>query len=165
MRAGADASSPRSGVHADRGGCAKIRPVHFSETMELVARAFEVVGAAVLLIGMAWCTVLSIRAWRRTGDGAHAYRTLRRSIGAVLLLGLEVLVAADLIHTVAVEPTLANVGVLGLIVIIRTILSFSLEIEIEGMPPWRRAAMTGAQHVVRAAELAGQPPGPTGKDG
>jgi len=131
--------------------------VHFTEVMEMVARGFEVVGAAVMVIGMVWCGVLSVRAWRRTGDGAHAYQTLRRSIGAVLLLGIEVLVAADLIHTVAVEPTLANVGVLGLIVIIRTILSFSLEIEIEGMAPWRRAAMSGAAHVGRAAAFAAGP--------
>lgn len=131
--------------------------MHFTESMELVARGFEVLGAAVMVVGMAWCAVLSIRAWHRTGDGAHAYRTLRRSIGAVLLLGLEVLVAADLIHTVAVEPTLTNVGVLGLIVVIRTVLSFSLEIEIEGMPPWRRAAMSGAAHVGRAAAFATGP--------
>jgi uncharacterized membrane protein len=132
--------------------------VHFTEAMEMVARGFEVVGAAVMVVGMAWCAVLSVRAWRRTGDGAHAYQTLRRSIGAVLLLGIEVLVAADLIHTVAVEPTLANVGVLGLIVIIRTILSFSLEIEIEGMAPWRRAAMSGMTHVGRAAAFASTRP-------
>lgn len=134
--------------------------MHFSEWMEWVARGFEVLGAAVMIVGMAWCAVLSISAWRRTRDGAHAYGTLRRSIGAVLLLGLEVLVAADLIHTVAVEPTLANVGVLGLIVVIRTVLSFSLEIEIEGMPPWRRAAMSGATHVGRAAAFAAAAPVP-----
>jgi uncharacterized membrane protein len=135
--------------------------VHFAEVMEHVARGFEVVGAAVLIIGFFWCAMLSIRTWRRTRDGTHAYQALRRSIGGVLLLGLEVLVAADLIHTVAVEPTLQNVGVLGLIVIIRTVLSFSLEIEIEGMPPWRRAAMTGVGHIARAAEFAARPPGST----
>jgi len=129
--------------------------VHFTEAMEVVARGFEVVGAAVMVVGMAWCAVLSVWAWRRTGDGAHAYQTLRRSIGAVLLLGIEVLVAADLIHTVAVEPTLANVGVLGLIVIIRTILSFSLEIEIEGVPPWRRALVGGGRHLSEAVSRAG----------
>jgi hypothetical protein len=64
------------------------------------------------------------------------------------------------VHTVAVEPTLTNVGVLGLIVIIRTVLSFSLEIEIEGMPPWRRAAMTGAEHLAQAATFAARPPAP-----
>src|SRR5512141_946843 len=116
--------------------------MHFAEVMEQVARVFEAIGAAVLLVGLFWAAVVSINVWRRSGDGSRAYATLRRSIGAVLLLGLEVLVAADLVHTVAVEPTLENVAVLGLIVVIRTILSFSLEIEIEGMPPWRRAAMS-----------------------
>ena len=134
--------------------------LHFSETMEWVARGFEILGALVLVVGIVWCAGLSIGVWRRTGDGEHAYRALRRSIGAVLLLGLEVLVAADLVHTVAVEPSLQNVGVLGLIVIIRTVLSFSLEIEIEGMPPWRRAAMTGAEHLAQAATFAARPPAP-----
>ncbi len=128
--------------------------MHFSEVMEQVARVFEVIGAAVLLIGLLWAGVLSIKVWRTSRDGSRAYATLRRSIGAVLLLGLEVLVAADLVHTVAIEPTIENVAVLGLIVVIRTILSFSLEIEIEGMPPWRRAAMSGAGHVTRAARMA-----------
>ena len=133
--------------------------MHFAEIMEQVARGFEAIGALVLVVGLIWCAVLSARVWRRAG-GEHAYRTLRRSIGAVLLLGLEVLVAADLVHTVAVEPTLTNVGVLGLIVIIRTVLSFSLEIEIEGMPPWRRAAMTGAEHLAQATTFAARPPDP-----
>ncbi len=128
--------------------------MHFAEVMEQVARVFEVIGAVVLLIGLLWAAVMAIIVWRRSGDGVRAYTTLRRSIGAVLLLGLEVLVAADLVHTVAIEPTLENVAVLGLIVVIRTILSFSLEIEIEGMPPWRRAAMSGANHVTRAAKMA-----------
>lgn len=128
--------------------------MHFAEVMEQVARGFEVVGAAVLIVGLAWSAVLSIRVWQRTKNGADAYQILRRSIGAVLLLGLEVLVAADLVHTVAIEPTLENVAVLGLIVIIRTVLSFSLEIEIEGMPPWRRAAMSGVGHLAQTAKMA-----------
>ena len=128
--------------------------MHFTEMMEQIARGFEVVGALVLILGLVWSAVLSIRVWRLTGSGDGAYRALRRSIGGVLLLGLEILVAADLRHTVAIEPTLENVAVLGLIVIIRTVLSFSLEIEIEGMPPWRRAAMSGATHIVQAAKLA-----------
>ena len=128
--------------------------MHFTEAMEQVARGFEIVGALVLILGLAWSGVLSIRVWRRSGSGIDAYQALRRSIGGVLLLGLEILVAADLLHTVAIEPTLENVAVLGLIVIIRTVLSFSLEIEIEGMAPWRRAAMSGATHIVHAAKLA-----------
>jgi uncharacterized membrane protein len=105
--------------------------------------------------------VLALRVWQRSRNGTRAYQALRRSIGGVLLLGLEVLVAADLVHTVAIEPTLENVAVLGLIVVIRTVLSFSLEIEIEGMPPWRRAAMSGATHVTSAARMA-RPEPPAG---
>ena len=71
-----------------------------------------------------------------------------------MLFALEILVAADLIRTVAVAPTLANVAVLGLIVLIRTFLSFSLEIEIEGVPPWRRLATSGAAIAARAAAQA-----------
>jgi uncharacterized membrane protein len=113
----------------------------FVELMEHVAQGFELVGAALLVLGLVFALWLSIRTWLRTRDGRTAYITLRRSIGAVLLLGIEVLVAADLVHTVAVEPTLTNVGILALIVIIRTMLSFSLEIEIEGVAPWRRAML------------------------
>jgi len=128
--------------------------MHFAEIMEQVARGFEVVGAVVLIIGLAWAFVLAAVVWRRSRSGKDAYQILRRSIGGVLLLGLEILVAADLVHTVAIEPTLENVAVLGLIVIIRTVLSFSLEIEIEGMPPWRRAAMSGAMHIAQTNRLA-----------
>jgi uncharacterized membrane protein len=85
---------------------------------------------------------------------------LRQSFGGTLLLGVEVLVAADLIRTVAVAPTLDNVLVLGLIVVIRTFLSFSLETEIEGVVPWRRAAMGGAGTIRRAAASALKPKPP-----
>jgi uncharacterized membrane protein len=127
--------------------------LHFTEVMEQLARGVEILSVAVLIVGLIWAAVLSIRVWRSSG-GKEAYGTLRRSIGGVLLLGIEVLVAADLIRTVAVEPTVENILVLGLIVVIRTVLSFSLEIEIEGMAPWRRAAMTGATHIAAAARAA-----------
>lgn len=128
--------------------------MHFVEVMEQVAHAFEALGAALLIIGLVWSFVIAVRVWQRERNGRLAYQTLRRAIGGTLLLGLEILVAADLVHTVAIEPTLENVAVLGLIVIIRTVLSFSLEIEIEGTPPWRRAAMSGASHLARASRLA-----------
>jgi uncharacterized membrane protein len=112
---------------------------HVTEIMEYVARGFEVFGAAVLIVGLIWSLVLSARAWRAAG-GRRAYETLRETFGGALLLGIEVLVAADLIRTVAVTPTLASVTVLGIIVLIRTFLSFSLEVEIDGTLPWRRGA-------------------------
>jgi uncharacterized membrane protein len=129
--------------------------VTFTEAMEHVAQAFEAIGAVVLLAGLFLSVALSIRVLRREGDGKQAYKVLRQSFGGVILLGLEILVAADLVRTVAVEPTLDNVAILGLIVLIRTALSFSLEIEIEGVAPWRRAGMTGAGQVARAVERAG----------
>jgi uncharacterized membrane protein len=115
--------------------------VTYVEIMDRVARAFELVGAAILVLGLAWAFVLAVYSWRRTRDRRVAYQALRETFGGVLLLGIEVLVAADLILTVAVDSSLQNVAILGLIVLIRTFLSFSLEIEIEGVPPWRRALL------------------------
>ena len=123
----------------------------FTETMDKMAEGFEVVGVVVLVIGLVWSLALAVVVWRRSGNGRAGYRALRETFGGVLLLGLEILVAADLIRTVAVAPTLENVSVLGLIVLIRTFLSFSLEIEIEGVPPWRRAAASGAGRIAQAA--------------
>jgi uncharacterized membrane protein len=117
--------------------------VSYVEIMERVARAFELVGAAVLVLGLAWACVSAVSAWRRTRQGRVAYQTLREAFGGALLLGIEVLVAADLIQTVAVDASLENVAILGLIVLIRTFLSFSLEIEMEGVVPWRRALIGG----------------------
>ena len=74
-----------------------------------------------------------------------------------MLLSLEVLVAADLIKTVAVATTVGNVLVLGLIVLIRTFLSFSLEVEIDGVLPWRRALASGATTIARATQAARRP--------
>ena len=90
----------------------------------------------------------------RSGWSAKAYLVLRQAFGGTLLLGLEILVAADLIRTIAVAPTLNNVFQLGLIVVIRTFLSFSLETEIEGVPPWRRALIGGAGTIRRASASA-----------
>src|SRR4051794_14223565 len=117
--------------------------MRFADVMAHVAQVFEVIGAAVLLAGLFVSMGLGVRAFRRTADGTTAYRILRQSFGGVILLGLEILVAADLVRTVAVAPTMQSVLVLGVIVLIRTVLSFSLETEIEGVAPWRRAGMTG----------------------
>ncbi|MFL5272995.1 MAG: DUF1622 domain-containing protein [Anaeromyxobacteraceae bacterium] len=114
-------------------------------------------GALVLLLGLILSLGLAARVLRRTRDGTQAYRVLRRSFGGVILLGLEILVAADLVRTVAVRPTLENVVILGLIVLIRTVLSFSLEVEIAGVAPWRRAATSGGVHIARAVRDARPP--------
>lgn len=132
----------------------------FAEAMEHVAQLFEGIGAFVLLGGLFVSVGIAVRSLSRSRDARLAYRALRESFGGVILLGLEILVAADLVRTVAVAPTLRNVMTLGLIVLIRTFLSFSLEIEIEGVAPWRRAATSGATHIARAARLGDESPGP-----
>jgi len=128
----------------------------YTEIMLLVAQAFEIVAAAILVLGLIAAFVLSGHTYLRTRDGRATYTLLRQFFGGVLLLGLEVLVAGDLIRTVAVAPTLDNVLVLGIIVLIRTFLSFSLEIEIEGVPPWRRAFVSGANVAANAVRKAGE---------
>jgi uncharacterized membrane protein len=135
--------------------------VTFAEVMERVAQGFEALGALILVIGFLWSVGLAVVAWRRAASGRSGFVMLRQSFGAALLLALEVLVAADLIRTVAVAPTVENVAVLGLIVLIRTVLSFSLEIEIEGVLPWRRALVTGPARVADVARRSRGIPGGT----
>src|ERR1700747_147475 len=125
----------------------------FTGLMDHVAQGFEALGAAILVVGVIWSFILAVVAARRSGWSAQAYIVLRQAFGGTLLLGLEILVAADLVRTVAVAPTLDNVLVLGLIVVIRTFLSFSLEPEIEGVAPWRRA-MTGGAGTIRRASAS-----------
>ena len=126
----------------------------FTGLMDHVAQGFEALGVAILAVGVIWSFVLAVVAGRRSGWSAKTYLVLRQAFGGTLLLGLEVLVAADLVRTIAVSPTLDNVLVLGLIVVIRTVLSFSLETEIEGVAPWRRALISGAGTLRRASAKA-----------
>lgn len=126
----------------------------YTQGMLVVAQTFEVIAAAILMVGLFFAAFVSLRLWRRSRSGEAAYKLMRQTFGGVLLLSLEILVAGDLIRTVAVAPTLDNVIVLGLIVLIRTFLSFSLEIEIDGVPPWRRALVSGASVVTQAQRNA-----------
>jgi uncharacterized membrane protein len=123
----------------------------FTQVMEHVAQAFEALGALVLAAGALWSFSLAGLMWRRSRQPKETYAVLRQAFGGTLLLGLEVLVAADLVRTIAVATTLNNVLILGLIVLIRTFLSFSLETEIDGTLPWRRATTTGAGVIQRAS--------------
>ena len=131
--------------------------VTFAESMELVAQFFEAIGAVVLVAGLVLSAGLAIRSLSRTRSPQAAYRVLRRSFGGAIILGVEVLVAADLVRTVAIAPTIENAVSLGIIVLIRTVLSFSLETEIEGVVPWRRAATSGASHIAQAVKQSGAP--------
>ena len=106
----------------------------FDTVMGHVAQGFEALGAGILVLGVIWSFVLGAIAWRRSGQSAQAYLVLRQAFGGTLLLGL--------------------------IVVIRTFLSFSLETEIEGVAPWRRATASGAGTIRRAtaSALKSEPP-------
>ena len=114
----------------------------FTDAMETTAKAVEIVGVAIIVVGGVIALVRSGIELLRDHDVTRSYRGLRSFLGRSILLGLEVLVAADLIRTVTVDPSLENVAVLGLIVLIRTFLSFSLDVEIEGRLPWHRDPST-----------------------
>jgi uncharacterized membrane protein len=114
------------------------------DAAEMIASGFEIAGVALLTIGAVLALAIYVRDVIRHVDPRAAYRSLRRNLGGAILLGLEFLVAADILRTVAVkEPTIQNVAILGLIVLIRTFLSLSLDVEIEGEWPWQRARSFG----------------------
>ena len=131
-----------------------------NEFFSIVAEIFEVVGVSVMIIGFVIAIALGVRSWAVTKNGKTAFQTLRDSLGLVILLGLEVLVAADLVRTVTSTPSLTDALVLGIIVIIRTILSFSLQIEIEGVVPWKRAMLTAPQQMAALAKRSHRPVSP-----
>lgn len=110
----------------------------FHSLITPVARAIELAGVAIILAGILIAAWLFVAEGRRTGRWRRAYEGLRANLGRGILLGLELLVAADIIWTVTAPLTLSSVGLLAMIVAIRTFLSFALETEIEGHWPWRR---------------------------
>jgi uncharacterized membrane protein len=107
------------------------------------ARAIEVAGVSVIVLGVVVATLVFARRALATREYEAAYHRYRSQLGRGILLGLELLVAADIIGTVAVEPTFENLGVLALIVVIRTFLSFSLDVEINGHWPWQASRKEG----------------------
>jgi len=109
--------------------------------VELVGKVIDGAGVLTVVVGVVVASALAV--WRRIRGQRPVYRSYRQSLGRSILLGLELLVAADIIRTVAVSPTLLSVAILGGIVLIRTFLSFSLEVEISGRWPWQKSP-TGA---------------------
>jgi uncharacterized membrane protein len=126
----------------------------FTEAMEWTSRVFEVAAIVVLVVGFLAGVAKALH-FRFSNREEESYVILRRYFGRSILLGLEILVAADLIRTVAVDQTWENVLSLGLIVLIRTFLSFSLEVEMDGMWPWRRWALGKTRGERAAPEDAG----------
>ena len=112
--------------------------VNFGEAVETVGKVIDGAGVVVLIAGSLVAAVLFVRDVAQ--QQRDAYRTFRQSLGRSILLGLELLVAGDIIRTVAATPTFESVGVLVIIVLIRTFLSFTLELELSGRWPWQRTA-------------------------
>lgn len=110
----------------------------FKRTVEAISKVIDGVGVAVVVLGLLIATFGFVRTLS-TEDRAAAYRQCRQQIGKAILLGLEFLVAADIIRTVAVDPTFRSVGTLAVIVAVRTFLSFTLDVELEGRWPWQDA--------------------------
>ena len=110
-------------------------------TIELIGSVFELVGVIVLVIGSILAFLRYVVVLIRLRDGPLAFRHLRLYLGRAIVLGLELLIAADIIRSVAINPTFASVGVLALIVLVRTFLSWSLEVEINGEWPWQRSRL------------------------
>ena len=106
--------------------------------LEGVVRAFEIAGVAVLVAGALWATLAAGRAVAR-GERRSAYELARHDLGRSLLLGLEILIVADIVATITIDLSLESAATLGVIVLVRTFLSFSLDIELDGRVPWRRA--------------------------
>ena len=112
----------------------------FHAIMEVVVLVFEVAGVAIFAIGSLMAVarvVVRLARGERTGN----YQRVRRDIGRSILLGLEVLIIADIVHTIILDLTFESAASLALIVLVRTFLSFSLEVELEGAFPWRLAAL------------------------
>jgi uncharacterized membrane protein len=122
----------------------------YDHVMEAVVVAFEVAGIALLSIGSIRALVVGLTAWSR-GERAGVYQRARVQVGQAILLGLEILIIADIIQTVTIDLTLESAATLGLIVLVRTFLSFSLEIELEGVAPWRRRAVQREDEIATGA--------------
>jgi uncharacterized membrane protein len=118
--------------------------MHFEDWMDVVVKGFEVVGVAILGLGSLAALIGAGLALMR-GDRLGAYASARRNIGRAVLLGLEVLIIADIVQTITIDPTVESALTLGIIVLVRTFLSFSLEIELAGVVPWHRAAESEVQ--------------------
>jgi uncharacterized membrane protein len=108
----------------------------FDQLVRTLAFAMEAAGIAVIVAGSAGAIVFYLQRSLRGHDAREAYHRFRAQLGRAILLGLEFLVGADIIRTVVMQPSFHNFGVLGLLILIRTFLSFTLEVEIDGHWPW-----------------------------
>ncbi|MDO8860573.1 DUF1622 domain-containing protein [Haliea sp. E1-2-M8] len=117
--------------------------MEFTEVISLLALGTEAVGVLVMLVGAGYSSVVFMRHFNKVPEGV-AYQIFRRQLGRSIILGLEFLIAGDIMQTIVVAATWENVAVLGLIILIRTFLSMILHLEIEGRWPWQQAANDSA---------------------
>ena len=110
----------------------------YDDVISEVVKVVEAVGAGIMVLGALGALLAFAYRALREGAPRESYDELRRNLGRGILVGLEVLIVADIVRTIIVDPTIESVGVLGVIVVIRIALSFSLEVEIDGFWPWRR---------------------------
>jgi len=116
----------------------------FEEIISFGVRVVEAVGAAIMVVGGAGAFIAAVPQALSITTREQAFTSLRRNLGRAILLGLEVLIVADIIRTILVEPTVESVVVLGAIVAIRVVLSFALEVEMDGVWPWSRWRINSA---------------------
>jgi len=116
---------------------APLASASFEDIVETIGKTIDGLGVAVIVIGIVLATAILVTRALRGERSDDSYRQYRHSLGRAILLGLEILVAADIIRTVAVSPTFQSLGVLAIIVVVRTFLSFSLEVELTGRWPWQ----------------------------
>jgi uncharacterized membrane protein len=109
----------------------------FKNAVDVVSKVIDGTGVVVIVCGLLLATGVFALAERDRAQRATAYRVYRQQVGKAILLGLEFLVAGDIIRTVAVDPSFSGVGVLAILVVVRTFLSFTLEVELEGRWPWQ----------------------------
>jgi uncharacterized membrane protein len=115
----------------------------FPAALKVMTRSIEIGGIAIIVLGLLGASIAVVWQVLRGRSGSDAFTLYRSNLGRAILLGLEFLVAADIINTVAIEPTLESLMILAGIVLIRTFLSFSLEVEIEGRWPWEKQKAEG----------------------
>lgn len=127
----------------------------FNQVIETIGRGIDLAGVLAIAGGIGLTVLLTAGRFRRRE--LHVYRTFRQEVGRAILLGLELLVAADIIRTVAVSPTLESVAVLAAIVLVRTLLSFSLEVELTGRWPWQRGRNEGADEPADLGDASNAP--------
>jgi uncharacterized membrane protein len=125
--------------------------VTFERVMNDAVKAFEALGVGILVVGAFVALIAGVVRLMQGVQMTVVFDQVRARLGRAILLGLEILVVADIIRTIVVSPTLASALTLGLIVIVRIALSFAIDMEVEGVAPWRKAELNGS--------------GPSGTDG